>query len=188
MLISDVSVVCFTFVVSKSLCVFSDFVAGFCCCCCFFFRSEIVKWLCFTSVLFHRTCGLTESSSPWVPSNRPLRLTPPAQMGSSGFWTCSKSVPKMGGTWPASTWVSSPSSASWCPHFREFVFKTCCSCTVRLLSAAQPVCFLCAGSTTVPARRATWTVPSPSGSCCCGWEVTPATWWAPSWQTSSHCR
>lgn len=60
-------------------------------------------------------------------------------MGSSGFWTSSKSVPKMGGTWPASTWASSPSSASWCPHCREFVFQTRCSCTVRPSPAAQSV-------------------------------------------------
>lgn len=32
------------------------------------FRSEIVEWLCFTSVLSYRTCGLTESSSPRLPS------------------------------------------------------------------------------------------------------------------------
>lgn len=70
----------------------------------------------------------------------------------------------------------------------SFVFKTRCSCA-QPSSPAQPVCCLvCAGSTTVPARRATWTAPSPSGSCCCGWAATPATWWAPSWQTSSLCR
>lgn len=105
-----------------------------------FSEVRLSSGLCFTSVLSHRTCGLTESSSPRLPSYWPLRLTPPAQMGSSGFWTSSKSVPKMGGTWPASTWASSPSSASWCPHFRKFVFQTRCSCTVRPSPAAQSVC------------------------------------------------
>lgn len=34
---------------------------------CIDFRIEIVDWLCFSSVLVHRICGLTESSSPRLP-------------------------------------------------------------------------------------------------------------------------
>lgn len=48
--------------------------------------------------------------------------------------------------------------------------------------------FLIADSTTAHAKQGIWTVPSLFGSCCCGWEVTLAIWWAPSWQTSSHFR
>lgn len=100
------------------------------------FRIEIDR-LCRLSVPAHRTCGPTESCSPTLPLNSPLGTTPLAQMGSRGLWTCSRSALKMGGTWPVSTWASSPSSASWCPRFREFVFETCCSCA-QPSSRAQP--------------------------------------------------
>lgn len=42
-----------------------------------------------------------------------------AQMDPSGFGKGWGNVPKMQGTWPASTWASSPSSASWFPLFRK---------------------------------------------------------------------
>lgn len=116
---------------------------------------------------------------PW--GGPPGETSPPCvPMEPNGFGTGSGSVPRMGGTWPASTWGCCPSSASWCPPSRK--------CRVQGPREEPSGAHVCpppsAGSTGTRGRRGTWTARCPCGFCCSGWQETPATWWARFWQTS----
>lgn len=136
-----------------------------------------------------RTRGWMESSHRTTLDGTAQKTSPPCvPTGPNGSGKGWGSVPRMGGTWPVSFSASCPSFVSWCLLFRKcfiplFNFFSECAelCDGRVLSRLFS---LVAGSTTARGRKGIWTAPCPSGSCCCGWQEIPVTWWAPIWPIS----